>query len=66
MIDFPPRPDKDDINFRINLSRNSLGHLTWVDLGTILKTSANERKNIYYPGRFYSVVSCLHGMMDVA
>ena len=50
MIDFPSRPEEDDINFRINSSRNSLGHLTWADLGTILKTLANERKNIYYPG----------------
>ena len=56
MIDFPPRPDEDDINFRINSSRNNLGYLAWADLGSILETLANERKSIYYPGRFYSVV----------
>ena len=60
VINFPPRPDENDINFSINSSLNSLRHLTWADLGTILKTLANERKNIYYPGRFYSVVSCVH------
>ena len=46
VIYFPPRPDEDDINFKINSSRNSLEHLTWADLGTILKALANERKNI--------------------
>ena len=25
-IDFPPRSDEDDINFRINSSHSSLGH----------------------------------------
>ena len=58
VINFPPRPDENDINFRINSSLNSLGHLTWADLGTILKTLANERKTFTI-----RVVSIQRGIM---
>ena len=57
---FFPQANQDDINFRNNSDRNSLGH-SWVPLRihVILRTLASERKRIYHPGFFYGAVSCL-------